>query len=167
MMFHLEETLKIVSVSSPEKMAHIWNEREDLLTKLCRYALTWADRECTVLITTSALGIKEQSKADPVSIQSFQWRNQTNWKTQSGQSFLLGSDDIDPSCTTACEGAACIGVPVTETNWSTEANRRAEPWAHRQNPDGTGLEWLTAHCSHFLLVSSRLWVLLNWQRKFK
>lgn len=96
MMFHLEGTLKIVSVSSSEKMAHIWNEREHLLAELCRYAFTWADRDCTALRATSALGIKEQSKADPVSIQSFQWRNQTRWKTPRGQSFLLGSDDTEP-----------------------------------------------------------------------
>lgn len=72
MMFHLEGTLKNVSVSSSEKMAHIWNEREHLLAELCRYALTWADRKYTALRTTSALSIKEQSKADSVSIQSFQ-----------------------------------------------------------------------------------------------
>lgn len=89
-MCHLEGTPKIISASSSEKMAHIWNERERILAELCRYASTWAHREYTALRTTSALGIKEQSKADPVSME-----------TRPGESpecakLSPGSDDTEP-----------------------------------------------------------------------
>lgn len=124
-MCHLEGTLNI-SASSSEKMAHIWNEREYILAELCRYALTWADREYTALRTTSALGIKEQSKADPVSIQ-FPVKKPDPGKAPSAQSFLQAVVIQSPSWTAAYGGTACIGVPVTETRGAQRQTGELSP----------------------------------------